>query len=94
MGVFGNRVVKHNPWFVFFLWAILIAIGMLEAWAILLQNKDYPTWIYVLCLIGISIVGLCWLYGMFVSAKRQSYENKGKEFYQKKKKNGLTQLLL
>lgn len=31
MGVLGRKVVKHNPWFVFSLWVILIAIGMLEA---------------------------------------------------------------
>lgn len=78
MGILGRNAVKHNPWFVFSLWVILIAIGMLEAWAILLQGKDYPTWQYVLCKIGIIFVGLCWLYGMFISAKRQNYENKRK----------------
>lgn len=78
MGILGRKAVKHNPWFVFTLWVILIAIGMLEAWAILLQGKDYPKWQYVSCLIGIFFVGLCCLYVTFTSAKRQNYENKGK----------------
>lgn len=74
MGILGRKAVKHNPWFVFTLWVILIAIGMLEAWAILLQGKDYPKWQYILFLMGIICVGLCCLYGMFVSAKRQNCE--------------------
>lgn len=69
---------KHNPWLVFSLWVILITTGMFEAWAILLHEKDYPTWQYVLILIGIVATGFCWLYGMFVSAKRLYCENKQK----------------
>lgn len=71
---------KHNPWFVFPLWVILIVIGILEAWAILLQGKNYPTWQYVLYLLGIVLVGLCWLSGMFISTKRQICENKAKSY--------------
>jgi magnesium-transporting ATPase (P-type) len=85
MGVLGKRVARHSPWLVFSLWVILIALGMLEAWAILLHNRDYPTWKSLLYLVGIVFVGLCWLYGMFVSAQKQNCENKGKVFHQKKK---------
>lgn len=84
MGVLGKKVVKHNPWFIFSLWVILVSIGMLEAWAIFLQGKDYPTWQYVLFLLGIVIVGLCWLYGMFVSARRRNCENKGIKYHENK----------
>lgn len=91
MEVLGRKVVKHNPWFVFSLWVILIAIGMLEAWAILLQGKDYPTWQYVLILLGIVIVGLCWLYGMFVSAKKRNSENQRKVFHQRIQENDSSQ---
>lgn len=85
MGVLGKKVVRHSPWFIFTLWVILIAIAMFEAWAILLQNHSCPTWQYVLYLIGIFIAGICWLYGMYVSMKRQSCKNKVKGF---SKKNG------
>lgn len=76
MGILGRKAVKHNPWFVFSLWVILIAIGMLEAWVILLQGKDYPTWQYVLSLTGIIFVGLCCFYGIFISTKKHNSANK------------------
>lgn len=91
METLGRKAVKHNPWFIFSLWVILIAIGMLEAWAILLQGKDYPIWKYVLILLGILIVGLFCLYGMFVSAKKLNRENQRKVFHQRIQENDLLQ---
>ena len=94
MGILGRKTVKHNPWFVFSLWVILIAIGMLEAWAILLRGKDYPTWQYVLCLIGILFVGASWLYRMFASAKKNKLREAEKSISSKKTEKDPKQLLL